>query len=52
MDREIVAFGQVGAVLGALEVGGAAPVGLGGLGGEAVGDFQGGFDGELGQLVQ
>lgn len=33
VDREIAAFGQVGAVLGALEVGGAEPVGFGGLGG-------------------
>ncbi|MCN0152516.1 hypothetical protein [Salinispora arenicola] len=29
IDREIAAFGQIGAVLGALEVGGTQPVGLG-----------------------
>ena len=51
VDGEVAAAGQVGVVAGALDVGGAQGVGLGGAVLEFGGDGEGGFDGQRGEGV-
>lgn len=52
VDGEVAAPGEVGVVLGPFHVAGPELVGLGGAGGELVGDFQGGVDGQRGESAQ
>ena len=51
VDGEVAAAGQVGVVAGALDVGGAQGVGVGGAVFQLGGDGEGGFDGERGEGV-
>ena len=51
VDREVAAAGQVGVVAGALDVGGAQRVGVGGSLPEFGGDLEGGLDGQRGEGV-
>jgi hypothetical protein len=52
VDGQVAAAGGVGGVLGTLDVRGADLVGLGGAGGEFVGDGQGDFQRERGERVE